>query len=825
MIDMADDVMFEEWAESDDANFETIPINLNDKDLDLKVEDLPDVLPILPLRNTVLFPMMALPVSIGRAKSNKLIKEAKKNKSFILVVAQQNVNAEEPTMDDLYTTGTLAKVLRIIKLPNNQETVFLQGVKQITLKSVVTTEPYLKGTFTINEQIDDSKVALTKDLLSTIKSVASDLMQLQGSFSPELINGVKRIDNPFLLMALVSTNLNSDIAAKQKILENDSAGKMAAILVEQMMTEKELLKLKNKIQDKVRGDLDKQQREFFLHQQIKAINEELGSESPEQEIETIKAKGKDKKWKPEIEEAFNKEVERLRRINPMAPDYSIQINYLNTLLDLPWSEVTVDNFDLIRAEEILNEDHFGLEKVKKRILEYLAVLKLKGDMKSPILCLYGPPGVGKTSLGKSIAKALDRKYARIALGGLHDESEVRGHRRTYIGAMPGRIIQNLKKVKSNNPVFVLDEIDKIQTSFRGDPSSALLEVLDPEQNGTFYDNFIEIDYDLSNVMFIATANNLDAIQPALLDRMEIIEINGYTLEEKIEIAKKYLIPKQEKNHGLKQNSFDISNEVLEKIIDGYTRESGVRGLEKQIAAVARHVAMQKVMFKKNKKTFSVADLQTILGVERGEKEMYQGNDVAGVVTGLAWTSVGGEILFIESSLTQGNGKLQLTGQLGDVMKESALTALTFLKSHCDYLGINPKVFNQFDVHIHVPAGAVPKDGPSAGVTMLTSLASLFTQRKVKPQLAMTGEITLRGKVLPIGGVKEKILAAKRAGINTILLCEANRKDVEEINKSYLTDITFHYVKNMLDVVDFALLDEKVNNPVNMEIIEVKPATI
>jgi ATP-dependent Lon protease len=825
MIDMADDVMFEEWTENDDANFETIPINLNDKDLDLKVEDLPEVLPILPLRNTVLFPMMALPVSIGRVKSNKLIKEAKKNKSFILVVAQKNVNAEEPTIDDLYTTGTLAKVLRIIKLPNNQETVFLQGVKQITLKSVETTEPYLKGTFTINEQIDDSKETLTKDLLSTIKSVASDLMQLQGSFSPDLINGVKRIDNPFLLMALVATNLNSDIAAKQKILENDSAGKMAAILVEQMMAEKELLKLKNKIQDKVRGDMDKQQREFFLHQQIKAINEELGSESPEQEIETIKAKGKDKKWKPEIEEAFNKEVERLRRINPMAPDYSIQINYLNTLLDLPWSEVTIDNFDLKRAEEILNEDHFGLEKVKKRILEYLAVLKLKGDMKSPILCLYGPPGVGKTSLGKSIAKALDRKYARIALGGLHDESEVRGHRRTYIGAMPGRIIQNLKKVKSNNPVFVLDEIDKIQTSFRGDPSSALLEVLDPEQNGTFYDNFIEIDYDLSNVMFIATANNLDAIQPALLDRMEIIEINGYTLEEKIEIAKKYLIPKQEKNHGLKENSFTISNEVLEKIIDGYTRESGVRGLEKQIAAVARHVAMQKVMFKKNKKTFSVADLQTILGVERGEKEMYQGNDVAGVVTGLAWTSVGGEILFIESSLTQGNGKLQLTGQLGDVMKESALTALTFLKAHCDYLGINPKVFNQFDVHIHVPAGAVPKDGPSAGVTMLTSLASLFTQRKVKPQLAMTGEITLRGKVLPIGGVKEKILAAKRAGINTILLCEANRKDVEEINKSYLTDITFHYVKNMLEVVDFALLDEKVNNPVNMEIVEVKPATV
>ncbi len=822
MINILEESGFEEWAENDDANFETIPITLNDNDLNLNLEELPEHLPILPLRNTVLFPLMALPVSIGRVKSNKLIKDAKKNKSYILVVAQQNVNAEEPLLDDLYKIGTLAKVLKIIKLPNNQETVFLQGIKQVTLKSISKTEPYLVGSYSVNDQTDDSAANETKDLLKTIKSVSADIMKLQGSFSTELINGVKRIDNPFLLMALVATNLNVDLPAKQKILENDCVSKMAIVLLEQMMAEKELLKLKNKIQDKVRGDLDKQQREFFLHQQIKAINEELGSESPEKEIETLIAKGKEKKWKPEVEEAFNKEIERLRRINPMAPDYSIQINYLNTLLDLPWDETTTDNFDLKRAEGILNEDHFGLEKVKKRILEYLAVLKLKGDMKSPILCLYGPPGVGKTSLGKSIAKALDRKYARISLGGLHDESEVRGHRRTYIGAMPGRIIQNLKKVKSNNPVFVLDEIDKIQTSFRGDPSSALLEVLDPEQNGTFYDNFIEIDYDLSNVMFVATANNLDSIQPALLDRMEIIEINGYTLEEKIEIAKKYLIPKQEKNHGLKLNSFEISNQVLEKVIDGYTRESGVRGLEKQIAAIARHVAMQKVMFKKNKKTFSIDDLQEILGVERGEKEMYQGNDVAGVVTGLAWTSVGGEILFIESSLTQGNGKLQLTGQLGDVMKESALTALTFLKSHCEYLGINPKVFNQFDIHIHVPAGAVPKDGPSAGVTMLTSLASLFTQRKVKPQLAMTGEITLRGKVLPIGGVKEKILAAKRAGINTILLCEINRKDVEEINKTYLNDITFHYVKNMLDVIDFALLNEKVENPVNMEIVEVKP---
>jgi ATP-dependent Lon protease len=817
MINLPEDAHFEEWADNDDDNSIGIPITLDDKDLLVKMEDLPEVLPILPLRNTVLFPMMALPVSIGREKSNKLIKDAKKNKSFILVVTQKNIKAEEPELDDLYKIGTLAKVLKVIKLPNNQETVFLQGIKQITLKSIEETEPYLKGKFAVNRDLLDDNDANTKDLISTIKSLAGELIQLQGSFSPEIANGIKRIDNTPLLMALVATNLNIEVEAKQRLLDNDSLEKMATVLVELMIAEKELLLLKNKIQDKVRGDMDKQQREFFLHQQMKAINEELGSESPEQEIETLRNKAKDKKWQPEIAESFNKELDRLKRMNPMAPDYSIQVNYLNTLLDLPWDETTQDNFDLKRAEQILNEDHFGIEKVKKRILEYLAVLKLKGDMKSPILCLYGPPGVGKTSLGKSIAKALDRKYARIALGGLHDESEVRGHRRTYIGAMPGRIIQNLKKVKSNNPVFVLDEIDKIQNSFRGDPSSALLEVLDPEQNATFYDNFIEIDYDLSKVMFIATANNLDSIQPALLDRMEIIEINGYTLEEKVEIAKKYLIPKQEANHGLKKGSFDLNNNVLERIIDGYTRESGVRGLEKKIAAVARHFAMQKVMFKKNKITIDVADLQTILGIERGDKEMYQGNDVAGVVTGLAWTSVGGEILFVESSLTIGTGKLQLTGQLGDVMKESAITALTFLKSHCSYLGIDPKVFDKFDVHIHVPAGAVPKDGPSAGVTMLTSLASLFTQRKVKPQLAMTGEITLRGKVLPIGGVKEKILAAKRAGINTILLCDANRKDVEEISKTYLSDLTFHYVKNMLDVIDFSLLDEKVENPVNLAI--------
>ena len=516
-----------------------------------------------------------------------------------------------------------------------------------------------------------------------------------------------------------------------------------------------------------------------------------------------------------IYEAFKKEVERLKRMNPMAPDYSVQIGYLQTLLDLPWNEMSKDNFDLKRAQKILDEDHFGLEKVKERILEYLAVLKLKGNMKSPILCLYGPPGVGKTSLGKSIAKTLGRKYARISLGGLHDESEIRGHRKTYIGAMPGRIIQNLKKVKTSNPVFVLDEVDKIGNDFRGDPSSALLEVLDPEQNNTFYDNYVEIDYDLSNVMFIATANNLDTIQPALLDRMELIEMNGYTIEEKVEIAKKYLIPKQKENHGLKKNDFELSNEVLSKIVEGYTRESGVRGLEKQIASIARNIAKQKVMEGKIKKKIDTEDIQKILGIERVEKEIYQGNDVAGVVTGLAWTSVGGEILFIESSLTKGSGKLTLTGSLGEVMKESAITALTFLKAHAQKLEIDNRLFDKWDVHIHVPAGAVPKDGPSAGITMLTSLASLFTQRKVKPNLAMTGEITLRGKVLPIGGVKEKLLAAKRAGIKDIILCEANRKDVEDIHKNYLKDLNFFYVKNMLEVLDIALMKEKVQDEIDL----------
>jgi len=633
----------------------------------------------------------------------------------------------------------------------------------------------------------------------------------------EAAMAISKIKSPTFLVNFVASNLNAETNVKQEILEVLPYKKRAHMVLEALKKDFQFAEIKAQIESKVRGDLDKQQRDYFLQQQIKAIQEELGGDSPERDIDNLLQAAKNKKWSAKVNQAFSKEIDRLRRSNPMAPDYGIQLNYLQLLLDLPWEEYTKDNFDLKRAEKILNEDHFGLEKVKQRILEYLAVLKLKSNMKSPILCLYGPPGVGKTSLGKSIAKALGRKYARVALGGLSDESEIRGHRRTYIGAMPGRIIQNIKKVKSNNPVFVLDEVDKMGMSFRGDPSSALLEVLDPEQNATFYDNFVEIEYDLSHVMFVATANSLDQIQPALLDRMEVIEINGYTLEEKVQIAKKYLIPKQKENHGLKPKDFELSEEILKKIVEGYTRESGVRGLEKQIATVARHIAREKVMGNSYSKKITPEQLVKMLGVDRGDKEIYQGNEVAGVVTGLAWTSVGGEILFVESILHKGKGKLTLTGHLGEVMKESAITALSFLKANCEKLDINPLVFDQYDLHIHVPAGAVPKDGPSAGITMLTSLASVYTQRKIRSNLAMTGEITLRGKVLPIGGVKEKILAAKRAGITDIILCEANRKDVLEINESYLSELNFTYVKEMHEVIDFALLPEKVNAPIDLSV--------
>jgi ATP-dependent Lon protease len=785
-------------------------------------EEMPEMLPILPLRNTILFPGVVMPITVARDKSIQLLKEANKTKDKLVgVIAQKSSEIEEPLREDLYEIGTMATILRMIKMPDGSTMAVIQGKRRFQLTGELQTEPYLRSAILPLQEPEMVESEETRAMSESIKDYAQRIINVSPHIPSEASNAIKKIKSPTFLINFVASNLNAELPIKQQILEELSYTGRAHKILEALKIDYQFTELKAQIESKVRGDLDKQQRDYFLNQQIKAIQEELGGDSPERDIENLNKIAASKKWDAKVSEAFAKELERLRRTNPMAPDYSIQLNYLQLLLDLPWGDFSKDNFDLKHAEKILDEDHFGLEKVKQRILEYLAVLKLKNNMKSPILCLYGPPGVGKTSLGKSIAKALGRKYARVALGGLSDESEIRGHRRTYIGAMPGRVIQNLKKVKTNNPVFVLDEVDKMGMSFRGDPSSALLEVLDPEQNGTFYDNYVEIEYDLSHVMFIATANSLDSIQPALLDRMEIIEINGYTLEEKVQIAKKYLIPKQKENHGLKKADFELSDEVLAKIIDGYTRESGVRGLEKQIASVARHIAREKVMAKKYNKKISLTQIVEILGVERGEKEMYQGNEVAGVVTGLAWTSVGGEILFVESILSKGKGKLTLTGHLGEVMKESAITALSYLKANCQHLGIDAKVFDQYDLHIHVPAGAVPKDGPSAGVTMLTSLASVFTQRKVKPHLAMTGEITLRGKVLPIGGVKEKILAAKRAGITDILLCEANRKDVMEIKGDYLNELNFHYVKDMNEVIEFALLKEKVAKPLDLT-VELEP---
>lgn len=812
-------IMFSGAISDDNDNPEFISLLSQEEEDEMNKEILPETLPILPLRNTVLFPGVVIPITVGRDKSISLIKDAYRGNKTVGVVAQTNADIEDPEFNDLNKVGTVAQIIKMLRMPDGSTTAILQGKKRFRLMESVQTEPYFIAKITaFNEKktvIDDNMHAL----ISSIKDLANQIINVSPHIPTEASIALKNIESPSFLLNFISSNLNVDLPAKQQLLELDDLLSRGNKVLEHMSKELQMLQLKNQIQTKVKGDLDKQQRDYFLQQQIKVLQEELGGDSPERDIDGFLKAGAEKKWGAEVYEAFKKEVERLRRMNPMAPDYGVQHNYLQLLLDLPWSDYTKDNFDLKNARKILDQDHFGLEKVKERILEYLAVLKLKGNMKSPILCLYGPPGVGKTSLGKSIAKALDRKYARIALGGLHDESEIRGHRRTYIGAMPGRIIQNLKKVKSNNPVFVLDEVDKISRDFRGDPSSALLEVLDPEQNNTFHDNFVEIEYDLSNVMFIATANSLDTIQPALLDRMEIIEINGYTLEEKVQIAHKYLIPKQLENHGLTVKDLDVDTKAIEKVIDQYTRESGVRGLDKQIAQLARYAAKEKVMNNAKKITINTEQVSKILGVEKIDKETYADNSHAGVVTGLAWTSVGGEILFIESSLTPGNGKLTLTGKLGDVMKESAITALTYLKAHAHELNIAPKLFDQFDVHVHVPAGAVPKDGPSAGVTILTSLTSLFTQRKVKAQLAMTGEITLRGKVLPIGGVKEKILAAKRAGITEILLPKSNQKDVEDIAKHYLKGLKFKYVDEMIDVIKHSILKEKVEKPIDFKALK------
>jgi len=800
---------------NDDSEF--FPLMSSEDEEEMNNEQTPAILPILPLRNTVLFPGVVMPITVGRDKSIRLIREANKKDRLIGVVSQQDVNVEDPNFSQLNSVGTTALIIKMLKMPDGNTTVILQGKKRFILNEEIQSEPYIKATVEPFKEIKPAEDKEFKAIISSVKDMAMNIIQLSPSIPSEAGIAIRNIESTSFLINFISSNMNADMAVKQKMLETADLRDRAKMVLEHLTTEIQMLELKNQIQNRVRTDLDKQQRDYFLNQQLKTIQEELGGNSPDLEIENLRERATKKKWSDEVNGHFAKELEKLVRMNPAAADYSVQINYLELLLDLPWNEFTKDNFDLKRAQKILDKDHFGLDKVKQRIIEYLAVLTLKRNMKAPILCLVGPPGVGKTSLGKSIAKALNRKYVRMALGGIRDEAEIRGHRKTYIGAMPGRIIQSIKKAGAANPVFILDEIDKVGNDFRGDPSSALLEVLDPEQNSTFYDHYVEMDFDLSNVMFIATANSLSTIQPALIDRMEIIEVNGYTIEEKIEIAKQHLLPKQREAHGVKPKQVALKNEVIEKVIEQYTRESGVRTLDKQIGSVVRGVAKSIAMKEEYNQNVTKTDVEKILGAPIFDKDLYEGNDVAGVVTGLAWTSVGGDILFIESSLSPGKGRLTLTGNLGDVMKESATIALAYLRAHASYFNIDPKLFDLWDVHIHVPAGATPKDGPSAGVTMLTALTSAFTQRKLRPNLAMTGEITLRGRVLPVGGIKEKILAAKRADIKDIILCESNRKDILDIKEDYIKDLKFHYVKQMREVIDLALLDELVTDALDLTI--------
>ena len=799
---------------------EFFPLMSQQDEDEMNSEETPEILAILPLRNTVLFPGVVIPITVGRDKSIKLIKEAYKGNRIIGVVSQRDVSIEDPSFEELNSVGTIAQIIKMLQMPDGNTTVIIQGKQRFQLVEEVQSEPYIKA---IIAKFTETKHKVDKEfkaLVASIKEMSSQIIQLSPNIPSEAAIALKNIESTSFLINFISSNMNADVADKQKMLEMSNLRKRAERVMELLTLELQMLELKNQIQSKVRTDLDKQQRDYFLNQQLKTIQEELGGNSSDLEFEALKTRSKKKKWAKVVADHFEKELEKLGRMNPAAPDYSVQMNYLELLLDLPWNDFTKDNFDLKRAKRILDKDHFGLDKVKKRIIEYLAVLKLKRDMKAPILCLVGPPGVGKTSLGKSVARALNRKYVRIALGGVRDEAEIRGHRKTYIGAMPGRIIQSVKKAGASNPVFVLDEIDKVGTDFRGDPSSALLEVLDPEQNNAFIDHYVETDYDLSNVLFIATANSLSTIQPALLDRMEIIEVNGYTIEEKIEIAKKYLLPKQKEAHGLKTQDIVLKNNLIEKVIEDYTRESGVRGLEKKIGSLVRGVATKIAMEENYEATLSLVDVETILGAPIYDKDLYEGNEVAGVVTGLAWTQVGGDILFIEASLSPGKGKLTLTGNLGEVMKESAVIAMAYLRAHSGIFNIDNALFDNFDVHIHVPAGATPKDGPSAGITMLTALTSAFTQRKVKSNLAMTGEITLRGKVLPVGGIKEKILAAKRANIKEIILCKSNRKDILEIKEDYIKDLKFHYISEMREVIELSLTKDKVKNPLDLTI---KPA--
>ena len=799
-----------------DNDSEFIPLITAEEEESVNNQAFPEELPILPLRNNVLFPGVVIPITVGRDKSIKLIQDSNKGNKIIGVVSQKNQEQESPNFNDLHTVGTVAQIIRLLKMPDGSSTVIIQGKRRFEIETPLQTEPYMKAKVKVFKETSVSK----KDkelsvMINTIKELALQIIRDSPNIPSEAQFALGNIDSPTFLVNFISSNMNADVSKKQEMLEEMDMKKRVMMVMEHLTLEVQMLEMRNEIQNKVKRDLDRQQREYFLHQQMRTIQDELGDNPQDQDVAEFRERATAKKWSENVEKSFYKELDKLQRMNPQGAEYTVQMNFLDVMLDLPWNEYTKDNLDLKRAKKILERDHAGLEKVKERILEYLAVLKIRGNMKSPILCFYGPPGVGKTSLGKSIAEALGRKYVRMSLGGLHDEAEIRGHRKTYIGAMPGRVIQSLKKAESANPVFVLDEIDKLGRGFHGDPSSALLEVLDPEQNGAFYDNYVENEFDLSKVLFIATANSLGDIQGPLRDRMEIIEVNGYTVEEKIEIGKKHLIPKQLKEHGLNAKQFDLEKAALEQVILSYTNESGVRGLDKQLAKLVRSRAKQIANEEPYEITIKTDDLFNFLGAGRNQSKSIT-NDVAGVVTGLAWTAVGGDILFIESSISQGNGKLTLTGNLGDVMKESAVIALAFLKSHSDWLSLPQAVFNDHDVHLHVPEGATPKDGPSAGITMLTSLASLFTQRKVKKDLAMTGEITLRGEVLPGGGIKEKLLAAKRSGIKEVIMCSKNKQDVEEIEARYLKGLKIHYVEHMKSVLDLALTKEKVAEPIIIE---------
>ena len=796
----------------DEENSEFISLMSSNGNDEMDPEDIPEEVAILPLKNTVLFPGVVIPITVAREKSIQLINEAKDNEALIGVVAQRSTDVEHPGKDDLYEIGTLARIVKLLKMPDGSLTVIMQGKQRFQAEGYTQEDPYLKAqiqSYGLSESEPGEEDDEMQALISNIKDLALEIVKMSPNIPNEASSAINNIESKRFLMNFIASNLNVEVGDKQDLLQITDLKQKGERVLEQLNYEYKMVELKNHIQNKVKTEIDQQQKEYFLQQQMKSIQEELGQESPDKEIEDLKKRAQDKKWDDRVEEQFQKELKKLQRMNPAAAEYSVIFNYLETLLDLPWNEYTEDKLDLHEARKILDEDHYGLESVKDRILEYLAVLKLKGDMKSPILCLHGPPGVGKTSLGKSIARSLGRNYNRMSLGGLNDESEIRGHRKTYIGAMPGRFIQSIKKANSSNPVLVLDEIDKVGADFRGDPASALLEVLDPEQNANFYDNYLEIEYDLSNVMFIATANNLDNVHPALRDRLEVIELSGYLVEEKVQIAKQHLIPKQRSDHGLSGKNFKINDTVVKELIEGYTRESGVRGLEKQIASLARSKAKEVVMNEVKSLAVRKDELDHILGPRKFQRDTYTGDELPGLATGLAWTPTGGEVLYIEVSLSPGKGNINLTGKLGDIMKESAQISFSYLKANYQDFNIHPKAFDNWDIHVHIPEGSVPKEGPSAGITMLTALASAFTQRKVKPKLAMTGEMTLRGSVLPVGGIKEKILAARRQGINNIVLSENNKKEISQIEEDYIKDLTITYVNRVEEVIEKSLQRKQV----------------